>query len=124
MDAASGLELYHMCSLPIVNPGANIIAPYNYETDKFTLGEHGLQYALPSEAGYTKYIMVSNHFCTLSTPQYPTNNHTLCVFALLRHSSTDQYCAVKLSPYTTQEAVYLGQGNWVTLTKNHFTIIC
>ena len=70
--------------------------------------------------------MASNHFCTLSTPQYHTLNHTLCVLALFSHSDTDQYFTVKLSPYTTPEAVYFRQGNQIISTKKPdlFTITC
>ena len=78
-------------------------AIYDLDTDKFTMSKGGLRYTLPSIADFTKYIMASNHLCTLSTPQYHTNTHTLCILALFGHSDIYQYCAVKCSPYTTLE---------------------
>ena len=94
------------------------------ETDKFAMSKDGLKYALPSKEDYIKCIMASNYFCTLSTPQY----HIImsCELALFRHSGIDQYCTVKLSPYTSLQAVYFGQGSWVISTKKPdvFTITC
>ena len=52
---------------------------HNLETDKFAMGKHGLRYTLPSKADYIKCIMASNHFCTLSTPQYQADSHIMCI---------------------------------------------
>ena len=50
MDVASSLELYQVCSQPILNPSANMSATYALETDKFAMSKDDLRYALPSEA--------------------------------------------------------------------------
>ena len=126
VDAASALDLYHVHSLPIVNRSANMGATYDLETNKLTLSKDGLRYALPSEADYTKCIMASNQFCTLIILWYPTNTHILCVLSLFRNCGIDQYCRVEFSPYTSPQAVHLGQGNWVISTKKPYllTITC
>ena len=54
LDAASAIDLYQVHNLPIVNPGTNMSATYDMETDKFTLGKNSLIYILPSEAEYIK----------------------------------------------------------------------
>ena len=89
LDAASALELYKVHSLPIVSPSANISATYDPETDELALSKDGLRYTLPFEADFTKCIMASNHFCTLSTAQHNINTLTLCVLAIFRHSGLE-----------------------------------
>ena len=83
-------------------------AAYDLKIKKIAMSEDGLKYALPSEADCTKFIMVSSHVCMLSAPWYHKNTNTLYMLTLFRHSGIDQYCKVKLSPYSTPEALYLG----------------
>ena len=97
LDVASALELYQVQSLPIVNPGANICATYDLETNKFVMSKDGIRCALPSVEDHTKCIIANNYFCIMSTPQYNINTHILCVLVLFRHCGIDQYCRVKLS---------------------------
>ena len=75
LDVALALELYEINSLPIVNTSRNISSIYDHETGKFAMSKVGLRCALPSEVGYSKCIMASNHFCTLSMPQHKSNTH-------------------------------------------------
>ena len=122
LDATLASELYQAHSLLIII----LVQTCYLETERFFFSKNALRYALPSETYCTKCIMTSNHFCTQSTPHDHSNTHILCVLALCRHSSIDQYYRVTLSPYTSLQAVYLVQIKWVILSRKPdlFTITC
>ena len=114
LDKTLELNIYKVHNLPAIPPGQEVESLYQFESQYFAIGKHGLYVTLPTEQSVRICLQTELAICILEQALYPVEHITWCVYALF---IDDEQCIKRDCKYTVSKvsgnrAISLGGYLW------------
>ena len=114
IDLDSGISLYKIYNLPIINHHIGKLLQYQLQGTNLAITKDNKYATIPLDMEFIRCTLADRHFCDLNTGLYCVDTSQWCVTALFfqDNEKVSNYCRFALCSITGPQANYLDQSLW------------